>query len=96
MYGEMELFRSAVLFWSYTKFRTVITQRRKIIKLNQLYLYDIQTDHIQTLFYKHSKTFILFYDLRWRSKYENQKRENLLVLFISNFLLMIYPGWDLA
>ena len=47
----MGLFRSAGLFrWSYTNFITAIAQRTKIITLNQLYLYDIQTDHIQTVF----------------------------------------------
>ena len=29
-------------------------------------------------------------------KCENQKSENLLVLYISNCLSTIYPGWDLA
>ena len=29
-------------------------------------------------------------------KCENQKSENLLVLYISNFLFTIYPGWNLA
>ena len=45
-YREMGLFRSAGLFQSYTNFITAIAQRTKIIKLNHLYLYDIQTDHI--------------------------------------------------
>ena len=38
--------RSAGLFWSYTNFTTAIAQRTKTIKLNHLYLQDIQTDHI--------------------------------------------------
>ena len=43
---EMGLFRSAGLFRSYANFITAIAQRTKIIKLNHLHLYDIQTDHI--------------------------------------------------
>ena len=42
----MGLFGSAELFQSYTNFVTAIAQRAKIIKLNHLYLYDIQTDQI--------------------------------------------------
>ena len=38
--------REMGLFRSYTNFITAIAQRTKIIKLNHLYLYDIQTDHI--------------------------------------------------
>ena len=38
----------------------------------------------------------LFYGLKLRPKCESQKNENLLVLYVSNFLFMIYPGWDLA
>ena len=40
------LFQSVGLFRSYTNFITGVTQRTKIIKLNQLYLYDMQTDNI--------------------------------------------------
>ena len=45
-YREMRLFQLAGLFRSYTNFITVIAQRTKIIELNYLYLYEIQTDHI--------------------------------------------------
>ena len=38
--------RETRLFQSYTNFITAIAQRTEIIKLNHLYLYDEQTDHI--------------------------------------------------
>ena len=47
----------------------------------------MQTDHSQNAFYKYSQTFISFYGLKWRSKYESQKIENLIVLFV--FLIYI-------
>ena len=43
---ETGLFQLMGLFRSYTSFTTAIAQRTKIIKLNHLYLYDIQIDHI--------------------------------------------------
>ena len=46
----MGLFQSAELFQSHTNFINVIAQRTKIIKLNHVYLSDIQTDHIWTVF----------------------------------------------
>ena len=42
------------------------------------------------------RLFISFYGLKRRYKYESQKSKNLLVLCVSNFLFMIYPGLDLA
>ena len=45
-YHEMGLFRAAGLFQSYTNFINVIAQRTKIIKLNHLYLYDTNANHI--------------------------------------------------
>ena len=41
------------------------------------------------------QTFFSFCGLKLKSKYESQKSENLLVLYIFNFLFTIYPGWDL-
>ena len=46
----MGQFRSAGLFESYANFIPAICSKTKIIKLNHLYLYDIQTDHIETIF----------------------------------------------
>ena len=46
LYHETGLFQLMGLFRSYTSFTTAIAQRTKIIKLNHLYLYDIQIDHI--------------------------------------------------
>ena len=34
--------------------------------------------------------------MKIRSKYESQKSENLLVIYVSNFVFTIYSGWDLA
>ena len=39
------MYRKTGLFRSHTSFITTIAQKTKIIKLNHLYLYDIQTDH---------------------------------------------------
>ena len=45
-----EKFRETGLFRSYTNFITTIAQKQKILKLNHLYPYDIQNDHILTVF----------------------------------------------
>ena len=45
-YRETGLFRSAGLFRSYTTFSTVIAQVTKIVKLTQLYIYDIPIGHV--------------------------------------------------
>ena len=42
MYRELGLFRSAGLYCSYTTFSAAIAQVTKMMKLNQLYLYDTQ------------------------------------------------------
>ena len=42
LYYESGLFRS----YRYTNFITAIAEATKIIKLNHVYLYDLQTDHI--------------------------------------------------
>ena len=42
------------------------------------------------------RLFFLFYGLKLRSKCESQKGENLLVLYISNFLFTKYLDWNLA
>ena len=39
------MYHKTGLFRSHTSVITTIAQRTKIIKLNHLYLYDIQTDH---------------------------------------------------
>ena len=44
----------------------------------------------------YSDFYFFFYGLKLRSKCESQKSKNLPVLYISNFLFTIYPGWDLA
>ena len=54
------MYRKTGLFRSHTSFITTIAQRTKIIKLNHLYLYDIQTDHIYTVFYFRSIVRLLF------------------------------------
>ena len=40
------LISRAISIITYTNFVTAIAQRTKIVKLNHLYLYGIQTDHI--------------------------------------------------
>ena len=103
---ELPWNRAVLTSWGYFdqvpyryKFYNCDCSKTKIIKLNHLYLYNIETGHIYTVFYFrsiYSQTFLYFYDLKRISKYESQKSQKLPVLSVSNFLFTIYPGWDLA
>ena len=81
------------------KFYNCDCSNTKIIKLNQVYLYDIYTkwSYLNSLL----KVWLDFYSVyglnKWKSKYENQKSKNLPVLFVSNwvqvyrYLLKTFP-----
>ena len=96
-YRETELFRSAGLFRSYANFITAIAQTTKIIKLNHLYLYHIQTITFKLCFRSIDRLLFLFMA---SNEDPNMKAKNVrrflyfsfLIFYLQYILVEIYPS----
>ena len=92
---ELPLNSAVLISWGYFdqvpyryKFYNCDCSKTKIIKLNHLFLHDIQTDHIETVFQKYSQTFISFYGLSNEDLNMKDKKARTLMYFL--FLIFYF------
>ena len=94
---EMGLFQAAGLFRSYTNFITAIAQRTKIIKLNHLYLYMMNTLITFKLFLRSiARLLFLFMVSNIETNVKAKKARTLYFPFLMFFFNMSWLGSSLA
>ena len=93
---ETRLFRSAELFRTYTNFMTAIAQITKVIKLNHLYLYDIQLITLKLSFRSMIRLLFLFMVSNEDQIKAKKARMFLYFLPLIFYLQHIGTGWDLT